>query len=113
VMAVHTQVVPPATGVSQPHEKLAGPASPLRLPREAERWPKERPLRAAISAMGFGGINVHVVLESVVAERRSGLSSRERLLSRSGQDSVLFLVFSARVAELASVAEELVKLATW
>src|SRR5262249_19662517 len=110
VMAVHTQVVPPATGVSHPNEKLAGPAAPLRLPREAERWPKDRPLRAGVSAMGFGGINVHVVLESVVAERRSRLSSRERLLSRSSQDAELFLLSAASPAELSALAVKLLKL---
>ncbi len=110
VMAVHTQVVPPATGVGQPHEKVAGSASLLRLPREAERWPNDRPLRAAVSAMGFGGINVHVVLESVVAERRSELSSRERQLSRSSQDAELFLLSAASAAELSAIAEKLLKL---
>src|SRR5439155_8548200 len=70
VMSVHVQVLPPTTGFEQPHEKLNGPGSALRLLREPEPWPKDRPLRAGVSAMGFGGINAHVVLESVVSERR-------------------------------------------
>src|SRR5262249_39522003 len=59
---------------------------------------------------GFGGINVHVVLESVVAERRSRLSSRERLLSRSSQDAELFLLSAASPAELSALAVKLLKL---
>ena len=69
-MAVHTQVLPPTTGCEQPHPHSRGPSPALRVLREAELWPQDRPLRASVSAMGFGGINAHVVLESVVAERR-------------------------------------------
>src|SRR5439155_3139109 len=110
IMAVHKQVLPPTSGVEQPHQQLAGPSAPLRVLREAERWPEDRPLRAAVSAMGFGGINAHVVLESVVAQRRSSLSPRERLLSRSCQDAELFLLAAANPAELASLAEKLLTL---
>src|ERR1019366_6363607 len=94
-MAVHTQVLPPTTGCEQPHPQLAGPAPVLRVLREAVLWPDDRPLRASVSAMGFGGINAHVVLESVVAERRETFSARERSQSRSSQDAELFL-FAAK-----------------
>ena len=97
-MAVHTQVLPPTTGCEQPHALLGGPAPALRVLREPESWPHERPLRASVSAMGFGGINAHLVLESVVAERRAALSGREHSLARSCQDAELFL-FAAETAE--------------
>ena len=90
-MAVHTQVLPPTTGCEQPHAQLATRPPTLRVLREAELWPGDRPLRASVRAMGFGGINAHVVLESIVSERRESLSARERLLSRSHQDTELFL----------------------
>jgi len=61
--------------------------------------------------MGFGGINAHLVLENVVGERRSGLSARERQLSRSHQDSELFLLGAATPADVASQAEKLLTLA--
>jgi enediyne polyketide synthase len=90
-MAVHTQVLPPITGCEQPHLHFGGPSPALRVLREAELWPGDRPLRASVSAMGFGGINAHVVIENVVAERRETFSARERSLSRSSQDAELFL----------------------
>lgn len=96
-MAVHTQVLPPTTGCEQPHAQLTVTSPALRVAREAELWPGDRPLRASVRAMGFGGINAHVVLESVVSERRRSLSARERLLSRSHQDTELFL-FAANSA---------------
>jgi enediyne polyketide synthase len=127
-MAVHTQVLPPTTGCDQPHAQLTLPSPALRVLREAELWPGDRPLRASVSAMGFGGINAHVVLESVVAERRTAFSGRELSLSRSSQDAELFLFaakspvgladqigklhsFAARIsrAEMADLAAQLEK----
>jgi enediyne polyketide synthase len=105
-MAVHTQVLPPTTGCEQAHSLLEGPAPALRVLRAPELWPRDRPLRASVSAMGFGGINAHVVLESVAAERRDALSSREQLLSRSNQDVELFLFAAATAAALSDQVEK-------
>ena len=110
-MAVHTQVLPPTTGCEQPHPQLGGPASALRVLREAELWPGDRPLRASVSAMGFGGINAHLVLEGVVAERRETFSPRERSLSRSNQDAELFLLAAETAEQLAPQVEKLFALA--
>ena len=99
-MAVHTQVLPPTTGCVSPHPYLRGRAPALRVLRQAELWPQDRPLRASVSAMGFGGINAHVVLEGLAAERRDALSSRERGLSISNQDAELFLLAADTLAEL-------------
>lgn len=106
-MAVHTQVLPPTTGCEQPHSQLGGPSPALRVLREAEPWPHDRPLRASVSAMGFGGINAHVVIESVVAERRETFSEREHSLSRSSQDAELFLFASETAEQLAPQVEKL------
>jgi enediyne polyketide synthase len=97
-MAVHTQVLPPTTGCDDPQPLLQGADAALRVVREAELWPADLPLRACVSAMGFGGINAHVVLESPAAERRRALAPRERTLTRSFQDAELFL-FAASNAE--------------
>ena len=110
-MAVHTQVLPPTTGCEQPHPHLGGPSPALRVLREAELWPGDRPLRASVNAMGFGGINAHIVLESVVAERRETFSARERSLSRSSQDAELFLLAAETAEQLAPQVEKLFALA--
>ncbi|WP_034277625.1 type I polyketide synthase [Haloechinothrix halophila] len=60
-LAAHHRVLPPTTGCERPHDLLRD--APLRVLAEAEPWPDETP-RAGVSAMGFGGINVHVVLEN-------------------------------------------------
>ncbi|MGA5299658.1 SDR family NAD(P)-dependent oxidoreductase [Nucisporomicrobium flavum] len=61
VLAVHRGVLPPTTGCPEPHPLLSGPEASLTILDEARPWPAgER--YAGVSAMGFGGINAHVVL---------------------------------------------------
>ncbi len=110
-MAVHTQVLPPTTGCEQPHGQLTGSSPALRVLPEAAIWPVGCPLRASVSAMGFGGINAHVVLESVVGERREKFSVHERALARSHQDAELFVFTAPSLAELAGQIGKLETLA--
>src|SRR5215213_6116375 len=91
-MALHKQMLPPTTGCEEPHAELQGENPALRILRAGESWPTHQPLRAGVSAMGFGGINTHVVLEGVGVERRSMLSQRERVLLSSAQDAELLLL---------------------
>lgn len=58
MMAVHHGVIPPITGCNEPRD-----VAPLQVAQSPMPWPDDAPLRAAVSAMGFGGINTHVVLE--------------------------------------------------
>ncbi|MGW3960861.1 SDR family NAD(P)-dependent oxidoreductase [Amycolatopsis sp. NPDC005003] len=61
-LATAHRVLPPTTGCVRPHELLRGSAPALRVLAEPEAWTSDVP-RAAVSSMGFGGINTHVVLE--------------------------------------------------
>ena len=70
VMALHTGVLPPATGCATPASSLDG-TSALRVLQHPEPWPSSRPRRAGVSAMGFGGINVHMVLEGASGAGRA------------------------------------------
>jgi enediyne polyketide synthase len=107
-MAVHTQILPPATGCEAPRAELGGDAPALRVLRRGEAWPASLPLRASASAMGFGGINTHVVLEGIATERRRDLSDGERALLSTAQDAELFLFTSPlQVADLAGIAARL------
>jgi enediyne polyketide synthase len=92
VMAVHEQVLPPTVGCFDPHPLLAKHAGGLRALTEAEAWPREIPLRAGVTAMGFGGINSHLVVEGVAERRTTRLSPRTAALSASRQDCELLLV---------------------
>lgn len=106
--ALYRQLLPPTTGCEKPHPELAR-QNALRVLNETELWPRDRPLRASVSAMGFGGINAHVTLEGASAERRTGLSPRERLLTESPQDAELFLLNAADGAALQQQVDQLLQ----
>src|SRR5215469_1409177 len=63
-MAVRARVIPPTTGCDTPHPELTAEQPALRILRTGELWPHDVPVRAGVSAMGFGGINTHVTLEA-------------------------------------------------
>ena len=99
-LAVHHEVIPPATGHFDPHPELAGERPALRVPLAAELWPEDQPVRAAVSSMGFGGINAHVVVERAGGARRDNLDARTIGLVTSRQDRELLLLDAASTVEL-------------
>ncbi|MEU8775844.1 type I polyketide synthase [Streptomyces sp. NPDC048606] len=110
-LAVDAGVLPPAIGCVDPHDLLTGDGATLRVLRKAEAWPEGAPLRAAVTAMGFGGINTHVVLDKTPPRRRTAPSRRSTVLASSLQDAELLLLdgespeaLRARVAEVGAFA---------
>ncbi len=110
-LAVNAGVLPPTTGCDEPHLELRGESPALMTLREGARWPDEKPRRAGVSAMGFGGINVHVVVEGSHAPRHNTFSNREKSLLSSHQDSELFLLAGSDVDELRRQVEHLLTFA--
>jgi len=100
VLAVHEQVLPPTTGCVDPHPVLTEEPTGLRVLRQAEPWPAGVPVRAAVTAMGFGGINTHLVLEEADVRPRGPLDERTATVARSVQDLELLLVDAASPEEL-------------
>ena len=99
-LAVHAQVLPPAVGCVKPHALIGGDEPALRALRRAETWPAGVPLRAGVTAMGFGGINTHLVLEGAEPDRRRSPSSRIRRLAASVQDHELLVLDGATTGQL-------------
>ena len=62
--------------------------------REPLPWESAQPRFSAVSAMGFGGINTHVVLEEADPARPAGSIQELRMFAASPQDTELF-VFGA------------------
>lgn len=118
-LAVHARLVPPTTGCSDPHEHLTAPDTTLRAAPRCESWPMDRPPRAGVSSMGFGGINAHVVVASaddaVAIKPRRGtkrrISAREAALSATPQDAELFVFAAQSAAELRSALRPLAHIA--
>jgi acyl transferase domain-containing protein/NADP-dependent 3-hydroxy acid dehydrogenase YdfG len=64
-LALHHKVLPPTIKISEPLPALADPTSPFYASAATRPWVQRpgQPRRAAVSALGFGGTNFHVVLE--------------------------------------------------
>lgn len=92
--AVQGQTIPPHVGWERPLPELDGDSARLRVLRDGECWPADLPLRAGVSAMGFGGINTHVVIEGTAERRRDRLDPEQLDLIGSDQDTELLLIAS-------------------
>ncbi|HTI23723.1 MAG TPA: type I polyketide synthase [Kutzneria sp.] len=111
ILAVHHQVIPPATGHVDPHAELTGDSPALRVPNGPELWPADQPVRAGVSSMGFGGINAHVVVDQADDQRREHIDADVVELVRSRQDCELLLIDADTVAELRGTVAQLAALA--
>jgi len=107
VMAIDAQIRPPTTGCEQPHPELQREDAALRVLNDGELWPGDRPLRAGVSAMGFGGINVHVSLEGVTPARRRGIGRHEQTWLASHQDAELILLGGRDLDDLLGQVDQL------
>ncbi|GAA5005463.1 aminotransferase class I/II-fold pyridoxal phosphate-dependent enzyme [Streptomyces siamensis] len=66
-LAVHRRTILPQPDVT-PHPDLAVGAAGLRFADTVRPWPQGTgPVRAAVSSFGFGGTNVHAILEEAPA----------------------------------------------
>ncbi len=66
ILALKHKILPPSLNFNKAPEKSPLNKSPFRVQTEPEEWirkDRHRPLRAAVSAFGFGGINAHLLLE--------------------------------------------------
>ncbi|NEN90222.1 MAG: SDR family NAD(P)-dependent oxidoreductase, partial [Okeania sp. SIO3H1] len=110
-MALHNQIVPPTTGCDQPHPALEVENPPLEVLKEGKAWSEDVPLRAGVSAMGFGGINTHIVLEGNSSIRRHKLTPKERQLITTPQDAELILLAAKNTEELEQKVKHLLEIA--
>ncbi|PZF93708.1 type I polyketide synthase [Micromonospora deserti] len=100
VLAVHHQVLPPTVGCEEPHDVLTSTDPALRVLPTAEAWPADAQLRAGVTAMGFGGINTHLVVQGEDGPRRSP-DARTRTMASRAQTVELLAVDADTPADLA------------
>lgn len=63
VFSVHHGRIPPTLNVGLPADFVQNSDSTLRLARTTHDWHHPGPRRAAVSALGLGGTNVHAIVE--------------------------------------------------
>lgn len=108
-LAIHHQIIPPATGHHTAHPTLS--EVPLYIPDTAGLWPADMPVRAGVSAMGFGGINTHIALEQPPnTPRATTLPASATSLVTTRQDTELLLFTTATPEDLRDKLTQLVTL---
>jgi enediyne polyketide synthase len=98
-LAVRRGVIPPTTGCDEPCEQLA--RGPLRPAADALPWPDSEPRRAGVNAFGFGGINVHLVIED------DSEPAMAPVVHTAAQDAELFVFAGATADEVSAAADRL------
>jgi len=95
VMAVNRRVIPPTAGFHEPNAVFEEKARRIYAVTQGEIRRPDGIIRAGVSGMGFGGINVHVTIESdgKPAEHLKP-SIGERELFASYQGTELFIMSS-------------------
>jgi len=136
-MALYHQILPPTTGCDHPHPALTpdrkadavgagftdniqqhtdnltkpalGETPALRVLNQGEPWSPDYPLRAGVSAMGFGGINTHIVLEGISRHPIADTGYNPTLWST--QDAELLLLGGKDISDLHQQVSYLLTLA--
>jgi len=100
-LSIHQAIIPPSQGLQLPHELFEQNPSLYPL-RKGRKWPSDNPRRrAGISSAGFGGINVHITMESVIDNPYCPQNSEQMLsLLHTRQESEVFFVSAQDNADL-------------
>ncbi len=107
-IAVNQRVIPPTAGCALPHDVFPGESTCLYPVLRGEVHPPHKRLRTGVSAMGFGGINVHVTLTSGERPIEDLLPEvGERAAMASSQNSEVFCLSTATTPELIALVEDL------
>jgi acyl transferase domain-containing protein len=100
-LAVNRRVLPPTAGCERPHTAFETTARGLYPILLGEVVDPSWTLHAGVSAMGFGGINTHVTLESGgLSLAKVAPTIDERALLATHQETEVFVLGSDTVAEL-------------
>jgi acyl transferase domain-containing protein len=69
VLCISQKIKPKSINYENPNQNLQAENSPIFVNRDNGPWENDgsKPRRAAVSSMGFGGTNFHVVLEEYIA----------------------------------------------
>ncbi|KRE12733.1 hypothetical protein ASE66_19735 [Bosea sp. Root483D1] len=87
-LAVKSGILPASLHVTQPNPALELPSSPFFIADHRQEWPGRDALRrAGVSAFGFGGTNVHLVLEEAPASEAQAPARRNQVLTLSARSA--------------------------
>jgi acyl transferase domain-containing protein/SAM-dependent methyltransferase len=109
VLALWHRTLPASLHFQTPNPEIDFADSPFYVNTETVGWaPGDGPRRAAVSALGIGGTNAHVILEEAPAARRSSSpSGQPTVLPLSARNPAALRQMSARLADHLAAHPEL------
>ena len=100
VLVVERGVVPPTLHLAEPGPDLNLPTSPFVVSDRLREFPAGAgPRRAAVSAFGIGGTNVHLILQQPPAPAASGPAREVTVLPLAARTSAAVVDLAARLAD--------------
>ncbi|MGA9527480.1 MAG: amino acid adenylation domain-containing protein [Terriglobales bacterium] len=107
-LVLYREQIPPTLHFRTPNPKIDFASSPFVMADKLIAFPRgERMRRTAVSSFGFGGTNVHVILEEAPAPKAVGSSRPLQLLPLSAKTPTAMAAYSRALAEhLAGAAPE-------
>jgi acyl transferase domain-containing protein/thioesterase domain-containing protein len=85
-LAMRHGLIPASLNFSRPNSRIDMASTPFHVVGQARPWPRgNRPRRAAVNALGVGGVNAHVVLEEPPAVETSTVQDGWQVLALSAR----------------------------
>ena len=99
-LALDRRQLPPTIGFERPNPRIDFAATPFRVQTELAEWPAgETPRRAGLSSFGFGGTNVHMILEEAPPAPPADPGKPWQLLVLSARTETALDAQAGRLAE--------------
>jgi acyl transferase domain-containing protein/thioesterase domain-containing protein/acyl carrier protein len=107
VQALRHRTLPPLANYTAPSPLIDLEHSPFLLSGTADEWPGDVPRRAAISSLGVGGTNAHVVVEEAPNRAALPAGAPEQVLALSAMNDAALDAAAVRLADHLSAHPEL------
>jgi acyl transferase domain-containing protein/3-hydroxymyristoyl/3-hydroxydecanoyl-(acyl carrier protein) dehydratase len=101
LLAFEHETLPPTASFESPRPGIDLEASPFRVLKSAEPWPRRSdgtPRRAALSGFGFGGINAHLIVEEYLPGHTYATAASKPEIDRNASVSTITIAgFGGRI----------------
>ncbi|KAI8630635.1 hypothetical protein F5Y19DRAFT_483957 [Xylariaceae sp. FL1651] len=106
VFALQRKLIPPNLNYEKPNPRIPLAEWKVQVPRRLTPWPANRALRASVNNFGYGGANVHLIIErapTTTKTYRNGTNGIEQNKSRS----LIYIISSKDSAVLPAMGKKL------
>lgn len=104
ICALHEKVLPASLGYDRPNPEIDFERSPFYVQKETAPWSSDQKRIAGVSSFGFGGTNVHVIVEEFTAanQKQSNPSQEDNLITFSAKTEKSLTLFAGQLHEYVS-----------